>query len=91
MDIEKKLDALKKIKQADPPPFLYSNIEATIQSHNEGAVPVRWRWTAAVAFAVLLVLNIYVMVDAPKKNKSAGIESLVNELHLTSSNSLYNE
>jgi hypothetical protein len=85
MDIDKKLG---KIRPVTAPPFLFTRIEARL---SEGVVSRKWRLSAAAGFAILLLLNIYV-ISRPARPQQANIETLVSGMMLTNSNNnLYDE
>ena len=89
MSIDKKLEALKKIRHVDAPDFLYSRIEARLSESNE-VVSRSWKLATVAGFAVIVLMNILVAVQAAKPERS-NIESVVNAMNLTSQNHLYDE
>lgn len=89
MSIDKKLEALKKIRPVEAPPFLFTRIEAQINAAGNAVSP-RWRWSAIAGFGVLVLINIYV-VSQSLRPKQPGIESVVNTMALSTSNNLYDE
>ena len=91
MNIDHKLDALKKIKQVEAPPFLLTRIKQQIQNLQNAAAPVKWRWAFAVSAVVIIALNLSVFFSSNITTKSNGIETVVSSLQLTNTNALYNE
>jgi hypothetical protein len=93
MNIDKKLDLLKRIKEVDAPPFLLTRIRQKIQNLADVEAPVKWKWAFALASVVMLVLNISVLVksSAVSPVKKPGIENVINSMNLSSANDLYNE
>lgn len=89
MSIDKKLEALKKIRPVEAPPFLFTRIEAKIQSAGSDISP-RWRWSAIAGFGMLVLINIYVVAQSLRPRQS-GIETVVNTMSLSTSNNLYDE
>lgn len=86
MNIDEKL---KKIRLVEAPPFLFTRIEAQINAAVNVISP-RWRWSAIAGFAVLVLINIYVVAQSLRP-RQAGIETVVNALSLSTSNNLYDE
>lgn len=89
MNIDKKLEALKKIRQIDAPDFLYTRIEARL-SEGAGTVSSKWKLATVAGFAVIVLMNILVIMQAAKPGR-ANIESVVNAMNLTTQNHLYDE
>ncbi len=89
MNINKKLDALGKIRPVEAPPFLLTRIEARINAGYKNIVSPGWRLSAIAAFVILLVANIYVASKAIMPGHSNNIETVVAGMALSSSNDLY--
>ena len=84
MNIDKQLG---KIRPVAAPPFLLTRIEARI---NDNVVSRKWQLSAAVGFALLLLLNIYVISHGAKPQHS-NIDTVVSGMMLNTSNNLYDE
>jgi len=91
MNIENKLDALKKVKQVEAPPFLLTRIKQQIQNQQNTAAPVKWRWAFAVSTIIILALNLSILFTQKSSDKISGIEPVVNSMHLSNTNALFNE
>ncbi|RIJ34218.1 hypothetical protein [Pontibacter oryzae] len=91
MDIDKKLDSLKRIQPVDPPSFLYTRILARIESAGSLPAPFAWRWAFAAVFILLLSLNFSVLLKTSDNLTSPGIEEVVLAMDLTTSNDFYRE
>ena len=91
MQIDKKLDALKKIKQVDAPPFLITRIKQQIENLENAPAPVKWKWAFAVSTMLILVLNVSVFFKNNNTKEKAGIESVISAMHLSDTNALYYE
>lgn len=89
MNIEKKLDALKNIRQVDAPDFLLTRIEARL-SQAPVAVSRRWKLATIAGFVVMIILNTLVVATAAKP-AAANIETVVNAMNLNTQNNLYDE
>lgn len=93
MNIDKKLDLLKQIKEVDAPPFLLTGIRQQIDNLGTAEAPVKWKWAFALISVVILVLNISMLLrstDSAVKN-NAGVENIVKAMNLSTQNDLYNE
>lgn len=91
MNIENKLDALKKIKQVEAPPFLLTRIKQQIQNPGNAPAPVKWKWALAGSAIIILALNLSILFKGNGSQKNSDIESVVSSMHLSNTNALYNE
>ena len=98
MNIDNKLDELKRIQQVDAPPFLFTRIQQQIQNLENTEAPVKWKWAFAASTIIILALNISILFKGANNNeltsnteKESGIENVVSSMKLSSSNNLYNE
>ena len=91
MSVDKKLDLLNKINRVDTPPFLLTRIQGRIHSLTNAQAPTPWKWGFAVTAILVLALNMVLIIRTTAPKKDTGVESLVNSLHLSSSNDLYHE
>ena len=91
MNIDNKLEALKKIKQVEAPPFLLTRIKQQIRNLENAPAPVKWRWAFAVSAVVIIALNLSVFFSSNITTKSNGIETVVSTMQLSNTNALYNE
>lgn len=88
------IERLSRIQKVDAPPFLFTRIEARINALQEEVYPIRWVRLALAGFAVLMLLNVWLVgqnigtssgpVEDSENLLSAGVE-------LYQSNQLYNE
>ncbi len=91
MNIDKKLEALQKIKRVEAPPFLLTRIEAKINSYAPTHISPQWKWIITASFTILLFANAYVVFSFNKPVTVNNIEKVVTSMHLSTSNDLYNE
>lgn len=92
MNIDNKLDLLKKIKVVDAPPFLLTRIRQQIQNLGEVEAPVKWKWAFALTALVILVLNVSVFFKSTQtETKKDGIENVISSMNLSTVNDLYHE
>ncbi|MGB8191882.1 MAG: hypothetical protein WCF67_08190 [Chitinophagaceae bacterium] len=91
MNINQKIDALKKIKPVEAPPFLFTRIEAKINAGIENSATPQWRLAITACFVLLLMANMYVVFSSRQRNNPAEIATVVSAMNLSNSNSLYDE
>ena len=91
MNIDNKLDALKKIKQVEAPPFLLTRIKQQIQNRGNAPAPVKWKWAFAATAFIILALNMSILFRTGSAENKTGIEAVVKSMNISDSNDLYNE
>lgn len=55
------IQLLEKMKKVDPPPFLYTRIEAQIDNLQRNQTPLKWIVLSTTAFCLLLIINCSVL------------------------------
>ncbi|MEM9935825.1 MAG: hypothetical protein AAF824_19530 [Bacteroidota bacterium] len=90
---EEDLAPLARIQKVDPPPFLYTRIEARLRAGMEEVVPVRWVRLALAGFVMLMLVNIWLVQNRLSYSQISGENIAVagTEVELYLSNQLYNE
>ncbi|MEP7324181.1 MAG: hypothetical protein ABI761_19785 [Saprospiraceae bacterium] len=90
MKIDDKLKILKTIKPVEAPQHLWQSIRQGIYPSNE-IVSIRSSWliTAVAAALLVLILNGAILYQSVVSKKQSKTESLIQAMHLTSSNDLY--
>jgi hypothetical protein len=91
MDIEKKLELLKKIQNVDAPPFLYTRIKQEIDSSIGEKAPATWRFAFIASSVVVLILNAFILFNLSSKQNEKGIEEVISSMDLSNINDLYHE
>jgi hypothetical protein len=92
MNIDKKLDLLKQIRQVDAPPFLLTRIWQRLLMPADAEAPVKWKWAFAVTTFVILVFNISILFKTSgNEEKNTGIKEVFTTMQLSSTNELYHE
>jgi hypothetical protein len=91
MDIDKKLELLKKIQKVDAPPFLLTRIMERIDSHTIEKAPASWRLAFVATVIVILGLNVSILFNSPGKKNEKGIEEVISSMELSNTNDLYDE
>lgn len=89
MNLDQELDKLKQIRRIDPPPFLFTRIQAGIDTLNNAPAPMKWKLAFAGAAVLLIVLNAGILF---RSGQSSGqIQQVANAMQLSGSNELYHE
>ena len=91
MDIDKKLELLKKIQKVDAPPFLLTRILGRIDSAIIGKAPATWKLAFIAVALVMIALNISILLMSSDQPTTQGLSEVISELDLSTSNQLYNE
>ncbi len=91
MNIDNKLDALKKIKTVDAPPFLLTRIKQRIQNLENVPAPVKWKFGFVASALIIIVLNVSVFLKSGSTTNNSGIDTVVSTMNLTNTNELYHE
>jgi hypothetical protein len=91
MDIEKKLELLKKIQKVDVPPFLLTRIMERIDSATIEKAPTFWRLAFIALSMVVLALNVSILFKPSDKQNKQGIEEVISSMELSTSNELYHD
>jgi len=91
MDIEKKLELLKNIRQVDAPPFMLARIKERIHTISNPVTPVQWKWAFGLAGLIMIALNTFVYLSGNKAENKGSIETLVGTMDMSNTNELYHE
>jgi hypothetical protein len=91
MDIDKKLELLKKIQKVDAPPFMLTRIMEHIDSFTIEKAPTAWRLAFVGAAVVVLSLNVSIFLKSSDKQNESGIEGVISSMELSNTNDLYND
>ena len=86
------LEQLKKVRQVEVPPFVFTRIEARIEKQEQVEMPRQWAFGLSLACSILLVINISFFINS-NGNAVAQTEgtNLLEAVGLESSNQLYYE
>jgi len=86
------LEQLRNVKKVEAPPFLLTRINAKIAAQEVETLPLSWKWTGALAFGLVLLLNVRALqVNRQASSSQDTIEVLADGLHLSNANQLYHE
>lgn len=89
--INKVMNSLENIQQAEASPFLYAKIIHKVNNRIEAYAPAKLVWLAAASFALLLFLNFQALRSTKTSNtttSSSDIEQLANGYQLINNNSI---
>ncbi|OMP80881.1 MULTISPECIES: hypothetical protein [unclassified Chitinophaga] len=91
MNIENKLDKLKKIRQVEAPPFLYNRILHKMEQGTEMVAPIKWRLTFALLSVLIILLNITILIRSKGQNNRSSMEQVASSMKLSTTNEFYDE
>ncbi|CAG5008540.1 hypothetical protein DYBT9275_04297 [Dyadobacter sp. CECT 9275] len=86
--MEQNFDHLKRIRRVNVPPFLFTRIENKIAGLSQA--PLQWKWAFALSAIFITGLNIGLVLKTTGW-VPAGLGELVTTMHLSTSNTLYDE
>lgn len=89
--MESKVDILNKVQKVETPPFLYTRILQRLSNLQDAPAPVKWRFAFAAVAILLLALNMGILLSSKPSPQDGNIETVVNSMHLSTSNELYHE
>ena len=91
MKKDRGIELLDRVEGVDPPPFLFTRIEARINALTAER-PSR-AWVASMVTAVLLILfvNTFALVQGNAGGEEVHTERIANSMGLKASNQLYHE
>jgi hypothetical protein len=93
MEDKDRIGPLERIRRVDPPPFLFTRIEARI-AYRQGSLPARsWVLVSTSVLVLLLAVNTFVMVGHPTDGRSfhSDIGQFAEGMGLQATNQLYHE
>lgn len=91
MEEERINKLLSNVGRVDPPPFLFTRIEARVAARNEERPSRSWVLATGMAMAVLLTVNTYFLFMGSNEMSNAPIKQLASSLELDASNQLYHD
>lgn len=91
MNIENKLEILKKITPVDAPPFLLTRIQERLRTTTKTVASTQWQITFVLTSIIMLVLNIGILLKVISTTKETGMDTVANAMHISTTNDIYNE
>ena len=89
MNIDQKLESLKRIKRVEPPAFLFTRIMEQVKPKPQ--VPLTWRLAFAGVSIAIVCINAFILFNTSDSKDSTSVEVIVNTMELSTSNDLYHE
>ncbi len=83
------LELLARVKPVDPPPFLFTRIEARLQELRATAVPRSWVTVTVMLGVLVLLLNLVAVRGARQVHGEGDEQSIASGLGISTSNQLY--
>lgn len=92
MNIDQKLDHLKKLQKVEAPPFLLTRIRQSIANTGLQKISPQWKLAYAATALVVLVMNAGIYVNSIKgKTSEPQLNTVVKSMGLNTSNEFYHE
>jgi len=91
MNIDKKLDLLKKIQREEAPPFLYTRIMARIDARIYQPAPITWKLAFVAVFTVIIAVNVSVFFKPSYSQNNHNLDGVVSAMELSNTNELYHD
>ena len=91
MNADERLNELKKIRQVDAPPFLYTRIRSRIDALTETPAPRQWAWGFSLGAVLVLVLNVGVLLTVTHTKRESSVSDVVSAMQLSTHNDFYHE
>ena len=84
-------ELLRSVGRVDPPPFLFTRIEARIVARNKERPSRSWVLATGMAMAFLLTVNSYFLLKGSNEISAGSIEQLASGMEMNASNQLYHD
>lgn len=84
-------EILKRIGRVDPPPFLFTRIEARIAATVAGSMPIGRAVTLLCGLAVVLMLNALMLLPSERNAPREGRVDAAPTMEFRFSNQIYHE
>ncbi|NOS93337.1 MAG: hypothetical protein HOP30_15570 [Cyclobacteriaceae bacterium] len=91
MNIDQKLDLLKKIQKVDAPPFMLTRIKQRLESQEPRLAPTTWKVAFGSGLLLVAALNVSLFFFRSTTPDTAEIQNIVSTLDLSNQNDFYNE
>ena len=91
MDEINEIKQLRKIQKVKAPDYLYTRIQAGIESARAERMPMTWSVALAASVTLLLVLSISALQQTSGATNVDDMSTFSSEMSLNASNHLYND
>lgn len=82
-------DILDRVQRVDPPPFLFTRVEARLEAGTTERPSRAWVTALALAMVFLLVVNTWLLTGGERN--ADGMEQVTASMGMSTSNQLYHE
>ena len=90
MNYNELIDRLGSVERVDPPPFLFTRIEARIAARAAAIVPRPWLALAGLVAAVMLAVNLIALRNGlDRSHEGEGLGSIAEQFGMSTSNQIY--
>ena len=91
MNIDDKLNQLRKIEQLEAPPFLLTRIKQRLNNLENQPAPVQWKWAFAASAIIVFTFNTAFFFSQGNTTIKGNINAVVSAMNLSNTNELYHE
>ncbi len=90
MNINEKLDLLKKIDRVEAPPFMLTRVMQRVKSPSAPA-PSTWRVVFFAIAIIILSLNVSIFFISSSTENNDGIGEVISSMEMSTTNELYHD
>jgi hypothetical protein len=91
MNIDEKLDLLKKLNKVEAPPFMLTRVMQRVKSPSVALAPSAWRVAFFTIAIAILSLNVSIFLTASSTETNDGIGEVISSMELSTTNELYHD
>ncbi len=91
MNIDQKLDLLKKIQKVDAPPFMLTRIRQRLDASEPMLASTTWKVAFGTGLLLVATLNVSLFFFRTTTADAAEIQDIVTTMELSNQNDFYNE
>jgi hypothetical protein len=84
---QRNLDVLEKIREVDPPSFLFTRITQKIEADRKNKFSPVLTWTLSISFSLIFLINIVMVIRI--NHQKSDQNNLSELMHLMPENNLY--
>lgn len=91
MNIDQKLDLLKKIQKVDAPPFMLTRIRQRLDAPEPSLAPTTWKVAFGTGLLLVAALNVSLFIFRSATADTTEIQNIVSTMDMSNHNDFYNE